>query len=336
MANNTLYKYKPFNQQTLEMLIYDKIYCADPTTFNDPLDTKPCIRPDVSDVKLEGILRKLIENRVFAEMQSAAFSIKYSRPKTLGHITRRSHLEAESVLDDIRYHATDPEYDGCNFNPLSVLLTGRIQKELLRIYEKGIFCLAEKFDCPLMWSHYSDQHNGLCIGYRISGQAEDKIFKMSYRGAREVCASKIMAMLNNDAAAQKEVDESVLLRKAWCWRYEKEWRFIGNRGSIDSPFELKEIIFGCRCPDVVKFAVISSLSHRENKIKFYEMHECAGEFKLKRHPVDMDELNYYYPRDNYATQLLLTKYFGDEVKLQYAGAEIDRPLGDQEAQRASA
>ena len=68
MANTKLYKYKPFNLQTLAMLIYDQIYCADPTTFNDPLDTKPCIKPDVSDVELEGILRKLIENRVFAEI----------------------------------------------------------------------------------------------------------------------------------------------------------------------------------------------------------------------------------------------------------------------------
>ncbi|WP_394027466.1 DUF2971 domain-containing protein [Desulfovibrio falkowii] len=314
MANRKLYKYKSFNLQTLEMLICDNIYCADPTTFNDPLDTKPCIRADVSDVQLEGILRKLIEDRVYAEMQSAAFSIKYSGANTLTHITRRSQLEADSVLDEIRYEATNPQYDGHNFNPLSSLLTIRLQWELLRMYEKGVFCLAEKCDCPLMWSHYGDQHNGLCIGYRIPERAEDKIFKVSYRGAREVSASKIMAMLNSDKCAQREVDESVLLRKAGCWRYEKEWRLIGNRGPMRSPFELSEIIFGCRCPDFVKFSVISSLSQREGRIKYYEMRECAGEFRLKRYPVNICELNVCYPRDNHATQLLLTTLFGEQAE----------------------
>lgn len=295
------------------MLICDDIYCADPTTFNDPLDTKPCIRADVSDVKLEGILRKLIENRVFAEMKSAAFSIKYSGPKTLAHITRRSQREADSVLCDIKYHATNPEYDGHICNPLAFLLTRHIERELLRIYEKGIFCLAEKYDCPLMWSHYGDQHYGLCIGYHSSQKTEDKVFKVSYRGPREVCASKIMAMLNEDVAALREVDESVLLRKAGCWRYEKEWRFIGSRGAMNSPFELQEIIFGCRCSDVVKLTVISSLSHREGKIKYYEMRECAGEFRLKRHPVYIDELKATLPRNNHMLQLYLTKCFGEEV-----------------------
>lgn len=312
MKNRKLYKYKSFNLQTLEMLIDDEIYCADPTTFNDPLDTKPCVRPDVSDVELESILRKLIENRVVAEMQSTAFSIKINGPKALSYIRRRSHLEADSVLDDIKYHATDSKYDDCDCNPLSFLLTKYIQRELLRIYEKGVFCLAEKSDCLLMWSHYGDQHKGLCIGYGTSKKTEDSIFKVSYRGTRETYASKIMAMLNGDTTAQHEVDESVLLRKAKCWCYEKEWRFIGNRGHMDSPFEIKEIIFGCRCPEFVKFIVVSSLSQREG-IKYYEMRECEGKFKLKRHQVDTDALYRSYPRNNLATQKLLEEYFGEET-----------------------
>jgi hypothetical protein len=31
--------------------------------------------------------------------------------------------------------------------------------------------LGARADCPLMWSHYGDQHNGICIGYSIPDDA---------------------------------------------------------------------------------------------------------------------------------------------------------------------
>ena len=43
-----LYKYRGFNGQTLDCLIGDQLFYADPNTFNDPLDSKPCVRPDMN------------------------------------------------------------------------------------------------------------------------------------------------------------------------------------------------------------------------------------------------------------------------------------------------
>lgn len=217
------YKYKPFNQQTLEMLLDDCIYCADPTTFNDPLDTKPCVTPDVSVIELEEILRKLIENRVYAEMHSTALSIKFSGPKTSTHILNHSRLYANNKIEDIKYNSHNPDYDGPYEEILSFQLTIRIQQELLKIYENGIFSLAQRWNCPLMWSHYGDQHRGICIGYKPTERTGDKTFKVQYGGTREVKASRILAMLNGDKEARVEVDQNVLLRKGPDWRYEKEW-----------------------------------------------------------------------------------------------------------------
>ena len=42
-----LYKYLPFNGRTLDMLVSDEIYYSDPSTFNDPLDTRPSLSVDV-------------------------------------------------------------------------------------------------------------------------------------------------------------------------------------------------------------------------------------------------------------------------------------------------
>lgn len=307
------YKYKPFNQQTLEMLVCDYIYCADPTTFNDPLDTKPCVTPDISVVQLEKVLRKLIENRVCAEMHAAALSIKYCGSKTSAHILSKSEMFADDEIESIKYDSNDPSYDGSYEEILSFKLTICIQKEILKIYENGIFSLAQRWNCPLMWSYYGDQHKGICIGYKPTKRTKDKTFKVQYGGTREVKASKILAMLNGDKEARVEVDQNVLLRKGPGWGYEEEWRFIDNRGEIDSPFELAEIIFGCRCPDFVKFALASALSPREGVISFYEIYESPGLFKLKSREVDFGEINVTYPRNNHAARVLFEQYFGKEV-----------------------
>lgn len=40
---NRLYKYRSFSNLTLEMLFADTLYFADPSSFNDPLDTQPAL-----------------------------------------------------------------------------------------------------------------------------------------------------------------------------------------------------------------------------------------------------------------------------------------------------
>jgi hypothetical protein len=76
------YKYKRFDHQTLELLITDRLFFADPLTFNDPLDTRPSVDGDLPNTDLREILRRLIEQRTFAEMTAAAQSLKYRGPKT--------------------------------------------------------------------------------------------------------------------------------------------------------------------------------------------------------------------------------------------------------------
>lgn len=93
------------------MLIDDIVYFADPTTFNDPLDTKPALSANIDNAALETILARLIEDRTVAEMSAAAKTIRYRGPKTLGHIARYSRKAAQHALADLRYNATDPEYE---------------------------------------------------------------------------------------------------------------------------------------------------------------------------------------------------------------------------------
>lgn len=147
-----------------------------------------------------------------------------------------------------------------------------------------------------MWSHYGDQHRGLCIGYSIPDDVRPDLHRISYGGSRLVQASAVGRMLDGDSAARAQVDEAVLLRKAAEWRYEKEWRLIGPRGLHDSPLELEEIVFGMRCTSAVKYAVIKALEARHRRVRFFEIREQAGRFTLEKRVLDIDELASSYPR----------------------------------------
>lgn len=289
-----LYKYRSFSNLTLTMLVEDVVYFADPTTFNDPLDTKPTLKTDLNSDALEVILSQLIEQRTSAEMSAAAATIKYRGPKTIDHIARHSRKKAEQLLADIRYNATNPEYEVDD--PAQFLLGQYVQDELLRRYDKGVFSLAERANCPLMWSHYGDQHRGLCLGYSVPEAATSDVHKIRYGGSRLVEASAVSVMLGGDGDARRKVDDAVLLRKAKPWAYEREWRLIGSRGEQDSPLELEEVVFGTRCSTSVKYAVVKALEGRERAVQFFEILEQSGSFLLKKRSLDTDALCVSFPR----------------------------------------
>ena len=286
-----LYKYRALTARTLDMVVGDKLHFADPSTFNDPLDTRPSLDNDVAVGELGRILWMLTEQRNAAEMRAAADAMRLNGPKTTDLIEKRSRGQADERMAEIEYSAMDPEFD------TEMTLRYRIELELLRRYEKGIVSFAEQDDCPLMWSHYGDQHRGICLGYSVPERATKDVHKVTYDGDRLVKASEVGAMLDGDDEARSRVDAAVMLRKAESWSYEQEWRLIGRRGTEGSPLELEEIIFGMKCMESVKYTVMKALEDRGGSVEFHQMREERGTFNLwKDELIDDDEIFEHFPK----------------------------------------
>lgn len=47
---SVLYKYKTFSINSLDSLINDTVYLADPVSFNDPFDCQPSVVDDLKDI----------------------------------------------------------------------------------------------------------------------------------------------------------------------------------------------------------------------------------------------------------------------------------------------
>lgn len=310
-ASRKLYKYRSFSNLTLDMLVSDRLFFADPTTFNDPLDTNPTLEADLPVENLQRIVRILVERRVKAEMEAAAKTIRFQGPKTLSRIETLSQRKAADTIADIAYNATNPDYEFPD--PHKALLESWIERELLRQYDKGIVSLAERAVCPLMWSHYGDQHRGLCLGYSVQEDDAGGLHKVAYGGSRLVKISLVERMLDGDEDARRLVDDAVLLRKARSWAYEREWRLIGPRGLQDAPLELEEVIFGLRCEASVEYAVMSALEGRERPVRFFQIRSEAATFRLKKQAISGDAFGGELPR-RALKQRDIARLFGDELE----------------------
>ncbi|WP_083928505.1 DUF2971 domain-containing protein [Marinobacterium rhizophilum] len=297
MQPRKVYRYRSFTSLTVDALVRDELFFSDPGAFNDPLDCQPTVEADSGLEELREILSGLISRRIFSETASSLRKNKVKEESASQYASKLAQREAKDMLESITYYSTGPEYD-CSREEAEIwLLTVEIERELLKRYGKGVCCFSSVYDNPLLWSHYGDQHKGMCIGYNLTRNPEPRLYKVNYGGSRIVPTSLIKrAIADGDKEARDLLDKYILLRKASPWRYEREWRLLGQRGLQDSPLRMIEITFGLRCSDAVKHSIVSALSNRDSAVKFYEMHEVRGSFKLSRRPIDMGEMHAYYPR----------------------------------------
>ena len=293
-APSRLYKYRAFSERTLAMLVNDRLHYSDPRKFNDPMDTRPYVEVDLNETELASVLHSLVRQRVTARMLAARSPEDDAR-----EASRRS---ADKALAEIEYYATHPDHDDVTAAKRH-LFREKITEELLSRYDKGIVSLAERRDCPLMWSHYGNQHKGICLGYSVPDDVQGWVQRVRYDGTRLIEASKVAAMLEGNEAARCEVDEAVVLCKAKDWAYEREWRLLGRQGLHGSILELEEIVFGMKCEQAVKYVVMKALECRSPRPCFVEMREERGAFDLKSVRLSYDDEMFWQSPIRYRSEI---------------------------------
>jgi Protein of unknown function (DUF2971) len=108
------------------------------------------------------------------------------------------------------------------------------------VRDSGILSLSEKCDDIVMWSHYADEHHGICLEFDATHGF--------FCGAKPVRYSNVLTGITQIGDRQKAAEEICLI-KAEQWAYEREWRVIDatNFGNRSFPAEaLSAIILGCR------------------------------------------------------------------------------------------
>ncbi len=168
-------------------------------------------------------------------------------------------------------------------NPENVAAILREEKEKFKMT-----CFSRISDETLMWSHYADKHNGICVGFKFPIDYQEKFILCGVRYENEV----------------KPIDGATdflrtslywLTTKSERWNYEKEVRAITKtipekeRQTIEFEGQhIKEIIFGCNVPITKINESIKEINETEldgNRIEFYKMEIDKSSFLLKKIPI---------------------------------------------------
>jgi hypothetical protein len=124
----------------------------------------------------------------------------------------------------------------------------------------GIASFSETWDNELMWAHYADGFQGICVCYSMSkllaGIAEGNAFSRVAYGNKPYFLN--LPAMKND----RERARAVLSTKHLSWAYEREWRiFAAEPGQVPhGPNAIRSIYLGARIPKTAQKRITNLLS----------------------------------------------------------------------------
>ena len=131
-------------------------------------------------------------------------------------------------------------------------------KDLARQYLDSVkvSCFSHTAINNLMWSHYSDQHSGVCYCFDFQNKNNTPFYPEPVNWGNVIYSSLIPEIYvfqnNTTEGIFEKLLMNVVLTKSSEWTYEKEIRFFlrqENKHLTYNPNSLKAIIVGRRTPD---------------------------------------------------------------------------------------
>jgi len=151
-------------------------------------------------------------------------------------------------------------------------------KQFMKQY--GVLALGEDPSVVLMWSHYADEHKGLCLGFTRTDTNELGEYGKCY----PVIYSADLPSFTPEQLTNPQYVGKALTTKADFWSYELEWRMISHEGgnAIDFPGDLTSVTFGFRMPDTERQQVIAILG---DSVDYFETKIHCTMYRLDIEPI---------------------------------------------------
>lgn len=148
----------------------------------------------------------------------------------------------------------------------------------------GVICFSIDPDNYLMWSHYTKNHTGFCVGFdeNILDSFDD------FECFGQVNYSHSVPVFNYFTQNKNEFYKAIFLNKSLNWEYEREFRII-TRGNGNKHFDcslVKEIIIGCKSPDRLDKFVRNLIG---SGIMISQMINLPKEYRLLKVPIERDK-----------------------------------------------
>ncbi len=242
-----LYKYQPYNVQTLDNLKNRVLWFSKPAQFNDPFDCK------IVPAEVGGI--------------SAA---------DWNALHAKARLSASAAKKTLPFPAPDGKFKAA----VKEAIETAFENIVATLQERGVACFSARMDDILMWSHYADGHRGFCLEFDTSYEPLSKARPVLYAEAFPVLEASEAAEIV--VGGKPDLLASFRFTKSSNWSYEQEWRVFHLEGGREYPFEaaaLTGIYLGCAMPFVHQEVVARLLAGYPTRL--YEMKQSETQFKVE-------------------------------------------------------
>ncbi len=159
----------------------------------------------------------------------------------------------------------------------------------------GISCLSESDNSLLMWSHYANNHCGMCVEYEllnINNQVGFSPVPVIYSDKRSSLCSINPDTIENDTTS---VFIKSLTSKSPEWSYEKEWRIIQDEDAcgINWNAEKKGALLDMICPNSIILGCMAKTEFEkevreyceEKGVNLYKMVKNKDIYRLDKVPI---------------------------------------------------
>lgn len=236
MKNRIIYKYLSV-KDALRVIMNKTLKFSQPLDFNDPFDCyEKLLKFDVTQEFVKGHLEKGI-------LQLDEYERKLSDIELISHLKKNVYTFENNDVKEV--------------------------------FEKGknqlwISCFSKTYKEILMWSHYANNHKGVCIGFNYKGLSETFNFIPS-----KVKYKKDFRKVDYCIDQQKALNY-LINTKSKNWKYEKEIRLRTNKEYAPSlnengivsikPNSISKIIIGCNCK-----IDLNSIDKRLSKLNYHDV-----------------------------------------------------------------
>lgn len=249
MTIEKLYKYGCINEYSEQLFSRPTIWQASAASLNDPFECCP------------------------------SFVFTHEPDKIMSQLIRAIQHNAPALTHDVVVaEATAIYLQGRHREPAT---WEALKDDLIQTYRHkiGLYCLTERNDSILMWSHYAAEHKGYCLEFSASD------YTPVFGTAQKVSYADTYPEISFYNTPNQDKVSLTFLTKYREWEYEYEWRIVDHEngpGPREYPCELlRSVTFGLRIKEEHKAQIMKWLKKRSHPVKLYQAVQGRDRFEVR-------------------------------------------------------
>lgn len=267
----TLFKYRPFDEHTYDMLENGYLYLCPAKNLDDPSEC--VVSFDVQDyIDLHtNQLTKCCVEQIMESIRDYTGDVNFRQIQSIiarvmtqdGLVKRNWLLDASFELQELAPNADIVSLVNMLGNIPESINEKKVREQIEQLFisaanareQFGICSLTTEKNDSAMWKDYANDGTGYCVEYDLLNyKYTELLLPVVYNEQREnnvlmniVCdfiGQMIIGMSNGQIDADRSRYLRMFLTKDLRWQYQKEWRLIGDAGQKIQAPSIKAVYLG--------------------------------------------------------------------------------------------